>query len=154
VAHAFDTALPGWLVLIPRRHVTAIADLSDAEAAGLGWWQVRLSRALREVTGCQKTYVVQFAEAEGFSHVHFHVLPRPADLPAEHRGPRVFGLLGAAEGERVSADRDGRGRRGLDRAVAPGQVVACGLQPPTSIPDPDPDLDRGRRKGPFLYRKR
>jgi diadenosine tetraphosphate (Ap4A) HIT family hydrolase len=57
------------------------------------------------VTGCQKTYVVQFAEAEGFSHVHFHVLPRPADLPAEHRGPRVFGLLGAAEGERVSADR-------------------------------------------------
>lgn len=98
VAHCVDTALPGWLVLVPRRHVTSIAELTDAEAATLGSWQVRLSRALREVTGCVKTYVVQFAEAEGFAHVHFHVIPRMADLPAEHRGPRVFGLLGVGDG--------------------------------------------------------
>ncbi len=39
------------------------------------------------------TYVAQFAEAEGFAHGHFHVVPRTADLPAELRGPRVFGLL-------------------------------------------------------------
>jgi diadenosine tetraphosphate (Ap4A) HIT family hydrolase len=105
VAHAVDTALPGWLVLIPRRHVTAIADLTDAEAADLGRWQVRLSRALRAVTGCMKTYVVQFAEAKGFSHVHFHVVPRMADLPAEHHGPRVFGLLSPSESRRVSVER-------------------------------------------------
>ncbi|MEV4757903.1 HIT family protein [Micromonospora sp. NPDC049559] len=97
VAHAFDTALPGWLVLVPRRHVTAVADLTDAEAATLGPWQVRLSRALREVTGCVKTYVAQFAEAEGFAHVHFHVIPRMADLPAGRRGPRIFDLLGSGE---------------------------------------------------------
>ncbi|GAB3938858.1 hypothetical protein GCM10027614_19820 [Micromonospora vulcania] len=42
-AHAFDSALPGWLILVPRRHVTSIADLTDAEAASLGTWQVRLS---------------------------------------------------------------------------------------------------------------
>lgn len=64
VAHARRTALPGWLVLIPRRHVATIAELTDAEADTLGPWQVRLSRALRTVTGCAKTYVVQFAEAE------------------------------------------------------------------------------------------
>jgi diadenosine tetraphosphate (Ap4A) HIT family hydrolase len=101
VAHAFNTALPGWLVLVPRRHVTALAELTDDEAARLGGWQVRLSRALRAVTGCAKTYVVQFAEQEGFGHVHFHVIPRMADLPAELRGPRVFGLLGKEEAERV-----------------------------------------------------
>ena len=72
VAHAVASALPGWLVLLPRRHVTTIADLTDAEAASLGLWQVRISRALRTVTGCTKTYLSQFAEAEGFSHVHFH----------------------------------------------------------------------------------
>ncbi|WP_326562889.1 HIT family protein [Micromonospora sp. NBC_01796] len=105
VAHAFATALPGWLVLLPRRHVTTIADLTDAEAAGLGTWQVRLSRALHAVTGCRKTYVVQFAEAEGFGHVHFHVVPRMADLPADQRGPGVFRLLGADEGARVGAER-------------------------------------------------
>ncbi|MEU4932890.1 HIT domain-containing protein [Streptomyces yokosukanensis] len=102
VAHAFDTALPGWLVLVPRRHVTAIHELTDMEAATLGMWQVRLSRALHDVTGCVKTYVAQFAEVEGFAHVHFHVMPRMSDLPQELRGPGVFGLLRQPEQRRVS----------------------------------------------------
>ena len=105
VAHALGTSLPGWLVLIPRRHVTAIAELTDAEAAGLGLWQVRLSRALERLTGCRKTYVAQFAEAEGFPHVQFHLVPRPADLPPGLRGPGVFGLLGVDAGEAVTTER-------------------------------------------------
>jgi len=36
VAHAFGTALPGWLVLLPRRHVTALDELTAAEAEELG----------------------------------------------------------------------------------------------------------------------
>ena len=119
VAHATGTALPGWLVLIPRRHVTAIADLTDAEAAELGRWQVRLSRALHEETGCVKTYLAQFAEAEGFSHVHFHVVPRMADLPPDRRGPHVFGLLGVAGGGRVSDDRMDQLAAALARRLTP-----------------------------------
>jgi diadenosine tetraphosphate (Ap4A) HIT family hydrolase len=102
VSHAFDAALPGWLLLLPRRHVTSIAELSDMEAVSLGAWQVRLSRALHDVTGCEKTYVAQFAEAEGFAHIHFHVVPRPVGLVRELTGPRVFRLLGGAVRERVS----------------------------------------------------
>ncbi|WP_371782859.1 HIT family protein [Streptosporangium subroseum] len=105
VAHAIGTALPGWLVLLPRRHVTAIADLTNAEASALGLWQVRLSRTLRDMTDCLKTYVVQLAEAEGFSHVHFHVVPRMPHLPEELRGPRVFGLLGRAATDSVQPDQ-------------------------------------------------
>lgn len=104
VAPAIGSGLLGWLVLLPRRHVLTIADLTDAEAAGLGCWQVRLSRALHAVTGCVKTYVVQFAEAEGFGHVHFHVVPRPADLPADRCGPNVFGFLDQPDGRAASAD--------------------------------------------------
>jgi diadenosine tetraphosphate (Ap4A) HIT family hydrolase len=105
VAHAFGVVLPGWLVLLPRRHVATIADLTDAESAALGSWQVRLSRALAAVTGCAKTYVAQFAEGAGFDHVHFHVVPRGPDLPADQRGPRVFGLLGRPAEEWVPAER-------------------------------------------------
>ncbi|MFE0580960.1 MULTISPECIES: HIT family protein [unclassified Streptomyces] len=108
VAHAFNTALPGWLVLLPRRHVLTVHDLTAAEASSLGVWQVRLSRALRSVTGCAKTYVVQFAEAEGFAHVHFHIVPRTADLPPEHRGPGVFELLRRPEHERVTTGQADR----------------------------------------------
>jgi diadenosine tetraphosphate (Ap4A) HIT family hydrolase len=104
VAHGFNSALPGWLVLIPRRHITAIADLTDEEAAGLGLWQVRLSRALRDVTGCVKTYVIQFAEQDGFAHVHFHIVPRMPDLPADHRGPRIFGYLQRPPAEQVPVE--------------------------------------------------
>jgi diadenosine tetraphosphate (Ap4A) HIT family hydrolase len=104
VAHAFNSAVPGWLVLVPRRHVTALAELTDAEAATLGSWQVRLSRALARVLGCQKTYVAQFAEADGFAHVHFHVVPRPPDLARDLRGPRIFQLLGAADDTRVGEE--------------------------------------------------
>ncbi|MCZ1004388.1 HIT family protein [Streptomyces mirabilis] len=113
VAHSFNTAVPGWLVLLPRRHVTAVHDLTDAEAGALGVWQVGLSRALRGVTGCLKTYVVQFAESEGFAHVHFHIVPRMADLPAAHRGPGIFGLLGHPETEGVTAEGADRMARAL-----------------------------------------
>lgn len=107
VSHAFDTSLPGWLVVVPRRHVVAMAELDSTEAAELGPLLVDLGWALASVVGCAKTYVMQFAEAEGFGHVHLHVVPRAADLAPELRGPRIFALLGVPEGERVpEADQD------------------------------------------------
>jgi diadenosine tetraphosphate (Ap4A) HIT family hydrolase len=101
VAHAFGTALPGWLVVLPRRHVLALDELTAAEAADLGPLLRAVTSALKEATGCEKTYVALFAEAEGFGHVHFHVVPRHADLDRELRGPRVFGLLGGDPGRHV-----------------------------------------------------
>lgn len=103
VAHAFGSALPGWLVLLPRRHVTSIAALTDVEASSLGSWQVWLSRALHKVTRCEKTYIAQFGEAEGFAHVHFHIVPRAAGLDDELRGPRIFfRMLGPDDRPHVS----------------------------------------------------
>jgi diadenosine tetraphosphate (Ap4A) HIT family hydrolase len=104
-AHAFNSSLPGWLVVIPRRHVTSIAELTPAEAAELGPLVHRLSTALHEVVRCEKTYVMQFAEAEGFGHVHFHLVPRMPDLPPEHRGPRVFHYLTRPESEWLTTDQ-------------------------------------------------
>ena len=101
VAHAFGTALPGWMVVIPRRHVTALDELTAAESAELGPILAGLTAALREVVGCAKTYVALFAEADGFAHVHFHVVPRMPGQPAELRGPRIFALLGRDAAEHV-----------------------------------------------------
>ncbi len=102
VAHAYNTALPGWLVLVARRHVEAIDELSEDEAAELGHLIRQVAIALKAVTGCLKTYVIQFAEAEGHTHVHFHIIPRMADQPEDRRGPKIFGYLGVAEAERIS----------------------------------------------------
>ncbi len=76
VAHAFDTALPGWLVVLSARHVAALDELDPTAAQELGLLLHSLSSALRATTGCEKTYVMSFGEAEGFSHLHVHVVPR------------------------------------------------------------------------------
>jgi len=64
-----------------------------------------VSAALRDVVGCEKTYVLQLAESQGFNHVHFHVVPRRADLPEDCRGPRIFDLLGSPSRDVVVAAR-------------------------------------------------
>ena len=104
---AFNASLPGWLVLLPLRHVEGLHELDTAEAEEMGRLLRAASAALIEVTDCLKTYVMLFAEAEGFSHLHLHVVPRNADLPAERRGPAVFAYLGAPPDQRVpESDRD------------------------------------------------
>ncbi len=87
VAHAFNSTLQGWLVLVPPRHVTSFTGLSPADAK-LGGLVRRLSAALQEVTGCVKTYLMQFSEAEGFSHLHLHLVPRQRNHPEDAQEPR------------------------------------------------------------------
>jgi diadenosine tetraphosphate (Ap4A) HIT family hydrolase len=103
VAHAFGTSLPGWLVLLPDTHVRAMHELGDDAAAELGPLLKRVSQALSDVLGCAKAYVVFFAEAEGFEHLHVHVVPRMDWFGEAERGPAVFSLLGrSAAGSEVS----------------------------------------------------
>jgi len=105
VAHAYNTALPGWLVLVTQRHIEAIDELTDDEAAELGPLIRRVSVALKEVTGCVKTYVIQFAEHEDHPHVHFHIVPRMADQPEDRRSTEVFAYLGVSQDERVGEEQ-------------------------------------------------
>jgi diadenosine tetraphosphate (Ap4A) HIT family hydrolase len=100
VAHANTTSLRGWLLIIPLRHVTRLADLDPAEAATFGPLLCRVSAAIQDVVGCPKTYVLQFAEA--VPHVHFHVVPRMPDFRSEDVGPGAFRFLQAEERDRVS----------------------------------------------------
>jgi diadenosine tetraphosphate (Ap4A) HIT family hydrolase len=107
VAHAFNSTLPGWLVLLPTRHVLSFTDLRPEAADELGGLVRRMSAALEQVTGCVKTYLMQFSEAEGFSHLHLHLLPRLAEHPAAALGPAVFSLMAADESRWLpAAQRD------------------------------------------------
>jgi diadenosine tetraphosphate (Ap4A) HIT family hydrolase len=100
-AHAFDSSLAGWIVLMPVRHVCALHELTADEATAMGDLLVRLSKALRDVVGCEKTYSMLFAEAEGFGHVHLHVVPRMAWFEPTQIGPQVLTFLGGPASERV-----------------------------------------------------
>lgn len=99
VVHSFNSTLPGWLVLLPIRHVGSFTELAPEAADELGGLVRRLGVALEAVTGCVKTYLMQFSEAEGFSHLPLHLVPRLADQPEHARGPRVFAYLADEESE-------------------------------------------------------
>jgi diadenosine tetraphosphate (Ap4A) HIT family hydrolase len=104
IAHAFRCALPGWVVVAPARHILSLAELSPEEAAALGPLLTAVSRAMIDVTGCVKVYLGLFSEAEGFHHLHIHVVPRHTHLPDDLRGPSVFGYLDRPESEWVTSD--------------------------------------------------
>ena len=102
VVHAYNTSLPGWIVIVTRRHLAAIDEMNDAEEAELGPLIRDVSVALKRAVQCAKTYVMQFAEAEGHSHLHFHIVPRVEDLPPENRSAKCFNYLGVDASEQLS----------------------------------------------------
>ena len=105
VVHIFEEYVyPGGFAEA-RRHIEALHELTTPEAVELGVLIRQVSVALRDVTGCLKTYVIQFAEAAKHPHVHFHIVPRMADQPEEYRSTKVFAYLGVPEAERVGEER-------------------------------------------------
>lgn len=104
LAHAYNTSYLGWLVLIARRHIEALDEMTFAEAADLGALLREVSQALKVYIGCQKTYVMQFAESADHPHVHFHIVPRMPDQAPGDIAYRVMRRLGVPLSERCRED--------------------------------------------------
>ncbi len=59
------------------------------------------------MTSCLKSYFMFFAEAEGISHLHVHLVPRMPSFTEAQTGSGVFAFLRGPEAEQVSErDRD------------------------------------------------
>jgi diadenosine tetraphosphate (Ap4A) HIT family hydrolase len=104
LVHARPTSVTGWLVLVLRRHVEALHELTDDEAAGLGRWLVPVCRALHRVTGCEVEYVAQLADSRADPHVHVHLIARGPGWPRCRTGAAVLGDLGSPGSRPVSED--------------------------------------------------
>jgi len=80
-----DRLVRGYVVLKPKRHVHELADLWPEEAVSLGQVAQILVRAMRSTLGAERIYICSFAET--VHHLHFHLIPRYADMPA--LGPKL-----------------------------------------------------------------
>jgi diadenosine tetraphosphate (Ap4A) HIT family hydrolase len=80
-----------------KRHAQALHELTKQECRELGELQGKSARVLFRVLDCEKEYSMCLAEAEGFNHVHVHLVAKPRGLPAELRGVRIFALLKPGE---------------------------------------------------------
>jgi len=84
--HELGPLLRGYVILKPVRHVHEFADLTDEETGTFGPTLRDLLAAMRRVLQPERIYVNSFAET--VHHLHFHLIPRYADLPA--LGPELL----------------------------------------------------------------
>lgn len=103
VDHAYPTTHLGWLVILPKRHIEALHELTKEEFQELAEIEYKLVQVMHTNPNVQKEYLMCFAEGEGFHHVHIHIVPKPANLPAPLKGPRVFALLEVDEEHAITA---------------------------------------------------
>lgn len=105
LVHSYDTALPGWLCLVHEQKIATLAEMSEQDAAILGQLLRRVSAAVQQVTGATKTYIMMFAESAEHPYVHFHIVPRMAEMSEDKRGIKVFAYLGVPEEQIVPLER-------------------------------------------------
>ncbi len=94
IEHLHPSSIEGWLVVVLNRHCGALHQLTEEEFTELGRLLRILSQALHEILRTEKEYVVQFAEGDGFNHVHFHVIARLPAWPESLKGASVFSGAG------------------------------------------------------------
>jgi diadenosine tetraphosphate (Ap4A) HIT family hydrolase len=106
--HAFGSAIPGWLVVVCRRHITSMSQLTPQEATVVGPLLSTLSAALEDVLEARKAYMAFLAEAKSLEHLHVHVMLRKDDMPPEQRGKRVFDWLDMPKEEAITDEEADR----------------------------------------------
>ena len=105
VVHAENTAIEGWIVLVARRHITCLADLTPDEADDLGPMIRNVSQALANAYRMFEDLPGQFAEHPFHQHVHVQVVPRGPAFTDDLIGPDVFKALGVEDSQRVPEAR-------------------------------------------------
>jgi histidine triad (HIT) family protein len=70
---------PYKVLVVPRHHVETVYDLKDAQAAAIFQATVKISRAVRDASGCEGLNLVQSngkAGQQDVFHFHLHIVPR------------------------------------------------------------------------------
>lgn len=123
VEHCVGPLGPGTLIVKPRRHVTSVSDLTDAEASELGPLLRRASAVAGELVHAEQVYNCLWSHAGGVPvHIHYVVQPVTTDLMERHasHGP-VLQVAMFAEGDLPGGDQieaiAGRARAAFDRAT-------------------------------------
>jgi len=94
--------VPGWMILISRRHVAGPAHFDDNEARAFGPALRHFERVLEEVTGALRIYTAAMGESS--HHFHAHMVPRYARMPKNASAWGVFDLERAAKAGEISVD--------------------------------------------------
>ena len=103
VRAAEPAGVPGWMMMIARRHVAGPAHFDEREAAAFGFALRHFERVLEQVTGALRIYTAALGESS--PHFHAHMVPRYAVMPRDAKAWNVFDLQRAVGAGEVPVDR-------------------------------------------------
>lgn len=103
--HAYPCALEGWLVIVLKRHCEEFHAMTQEEYADLADVQIKTIAVLHQYFQSEKEYIFCFAEAPGFKHIHFHVVPKHAQFDPQYMGAKVFHYLKSPEEDWIPKTR-------------------------------------------------
>ena len=101
VRHAEPAGVPGWMMLIARRHVAGPAHFDDREAAFRRRPPPFRARAR---AGDGRAAIYTAAMGESHPHFHAHMVPRYATMPRDAKAWSVFDLQRAVGAGEVAID--------------------------------------------------
>ncbi len=96
------SAVPGWMMMVARRHVPGPSHFDAREIASFGPTWCHLQRVLLEITGALRIYTAALGESS--PHFHGHLVPRYPQMPKNAKGWPVFDLERAAKAGEVPVD--------------------------------------------------
>lgn len=96
------TGVPGWMMMISRRHVAGPAHFNDDEARSFGFALRHFERVLEEITGALRIYTAALGESS--PHFHAHMVPRLEVMPKDAKAWSVFDLERAAKAGEIPVD--------------------------------------------------
>jgi diadenosine tetraphosphate (Ap4A) HIT family hydrolase len=96
------SGVPGWMMLVARRHVPGPAHFNAREVVSFGPTWCHLQRVLLDVTGALRIYSAAMGESS--PHFHGHLVPRFTSMPKDAKGWAVFDLERAAKAGEVMVD--------------------------------------------------
>ncbi len=89
----------GHLILEPKRHITAMEELSEAEQSRFIQLLTKTHLALKKETKAPRIYT--FSIGEQVPHLHIHLIPRYEDTPKEFIGARLMEYTGDRTGDQM-----------------------------------------------------
>jgi diadenosine tetraphosphate (Ap4A) HIT family hydrolase len=121
--------VPGWMMLVTRRHVAGPAHFNDREANDFGPALRHFEKVLEDVTGALRIYTAAMGESS--PHFHAHMVPRYKTMPKGASAWGVFDLERAVRAGEITVDAaevqrviEAYGRALAERRVAAGHLVS------------------------------
>jgi len=84
LSHAYPASMPGWLILQAKTHQTALHLMTLDEYLELGLILDCATKALQELTRCEKQHCVSVGDGMYGNHVTFHIIPRREGASVEY----------------------------------------------------------------------